>query len=208
MRRAGAPVGGRLPSSTLRGAKKGLMETDDPTRIGILRDQREPKDLSSDQIRKPKFTTGTEAKKKLIATLPYSKFGPNNCNHRRLTFSNRNKNRCFWRNGLPLQDSNRQLETIRNLHNPFTINQMTFSNRPKKTEVRRAPKGREKARAREILRLWAGSSQETGRKNQRAGPPLRMTGERGWSKGNGNSDGKGREPAGRPRYERQRSLDA
>jgi hypothetical protein len=31
----------------------------------------------------------------------------------------------------PLTVSNRQLETIRNRHNPFTINQMTFSNRPK-----------------------------------------------------------------------------
>jgi hypothetical protein len=182
MRRAGAPVGGRLPSSTLRGAKK-----------------------------------------RIIATHASSEFELNNCNHRRLTFSNRNKNRCFsrfrleplarrstmgLRRRVPLQNPNRQLETIRNRHNPFTINQMTFSNRPKKTEVRRAPKSREKARAREILRLWAGSSQETGRKNQRAGPPLRMTGERGWSKGNGNSDGKARTPAGRPRYERQRSLDA
>jgi hypothetical protein len=31
----------------------------------------------------------------------------------------------------PLTVSNRQLETIRNRHNPFTINQMTFSSRPK-----------------------------------------------------------------------------
>jgi hypothetical protein len=92
MRSAGAPVGGRLPSSSLRGAKK-----------------------------------------RLIATLPNSKFELTNWNYRDLPFSNRNSTRSFSRSSLPLQNPNRQLETIRNRHNPFTINQMAFSNRPKKT---------------------------------------------------------------------------
>jgi hypothetical protein len=57
-------------------AKKRLMETDHPSRMGIMSDQREPKDLSSDQIRKPKITPGTRAKKKLMETHPSSKNGP------------------------------------------------------------------------------------------------------------------------------------
>jgi hypothetical protein len=99
MRRAGAPVGGRLPSSTLR-----------------------------------------RAKKRLIETYPNSKLGPNNCNHSPLTLSNSNSTCCFPLSSSPNQDSNRQLETIRNRHKPFILNQMTFSNRPKISEVERAPK--------------------------------------------------------------------
>jgi hypothetical protein len=53
-----------------RGAKKRLMETDHPSRMVILSPPQaeEPKDLSSDQIRKPKITPGTWAKKKLMET--------------------------------------------------------------------------------------------------------------------------------------------
>jgi hypothetical protein len=80
------------------------------------------------------------AKKRLMETHPSSGFDLTNCNYEHLPFSNRNSTRCFSRSRLPLQDSNRQLETIRNGRNPFTINQMTFSNRPKKTGVERAPK--------------------------------------------------------------------
>jgi hypothetical protein len=124
------------PSSNLRGAKKGparqhcggLMETDDPTRIGILRDQREPKDLSFDQIRKPKITPGTRAKKRLMETHPSSKLAPTNCNYRHLTFSNRNYFLTFSRFISPIPFSNCQLETIRNGRNPFENNQMPFSN--------------------------------------------------------------------------------
>jgi hypothetical protein len=80
------------------------------------------------------------AKKRLMETHPSSGFDLTNCNYEHLPFSNRNSTRCFSRSRLPLQDSNRQLETIRNGRNPFTINQMTFSNRPKKTQVQWAPK--------------------------------------------------------------------
>jgi hypothetical protein len=80
----------RLPSSNLRGANKGLMETH-----------------------------------------PNSEFEPNNCNHRHLTFSNRNSTHLF---AIDKLESNRQLETIRNGRNPFKSMHMTFSNRLKKTE--------------------------------------------------------------------------
>jgi hypothetical protein len=51
----------------------GLTATDDPTRIGILSDHREPKELSSGQIRKPEITLGAKAKKRLTATFTNSK---------------------------------------------------------------------------------------------------------------------------------------
>jgi hypothetical protein len=50
-----------------------LIATDDPTRIGIPSDQREPRELSSSSMRMQKPTVRTEAKKRLIATLPNSK---------------------------------------------------------------------------------------------------------------------------------------
>ncbi len=100
MIRAGAHAGGRLPSSTLRGAKKSparqpsgsRVATDDPTRIGILRDQREPKELSSDQIRRRRITPRTRAKKSLVATVANSRFHSSHSQQRTSHFSNRNKN--------------------------------------------------------------------------------------------------------------------
>jgi hypothetical protein len=95
MRRAGAHDGGRLPSSSLRRAvlasrsnsreaKKRLMETDHPSRMVILSDQRETKDLSSDQIRKPQITPGTRAKKRLMETQPSSRVHLSLTKHRTL----------------------------------------------------------------------------------------------------------------------------
>src|SRR6266849_9924930 len=49
-------------------AKKRLIATAGPSRIGILSDQRDSKELSSDQLSKPEINPGTKAKKKLIAT--------------------------------------------------------------------------------------------------------------------------------------------
>jgi hypothetical protein len=70
------------------------------------------------------------AKKNLMETHPNSKFEPTNWDHSHL--------KLLIATALPFftidkPDSNRQLETIRNRSNPFTIMQMTFSNRPKKT---------------------------------------------------------------------------
>jgi hypothetical protein len=45
-----------------------LIATDDPTRIGILSDHRESKELSSGLVRHRKPSAGNKAKKKLIAT--------------------------------------------------------------------------------------------------------------------------------------------
>jgi hypothetical protein len=57
-------------------AKKRLMEADHPSRMGILSDQGEPKDLSSDQIRKSKITLRARANKRLMETHPSSENGP------------------------------------------------------------------------------------------------------------------------------------
>jgi hypothetical protein len=67
-----------------------------------------------------------------METHPNSKLEPTNWDHRHLTFPNRNNKTLF---AIHEPNSNRQLETIRNRLNPFTIMQMTFSNRPKKTKV-------------------------------------------------------------------------
>jgi hypothetical protein len=75
-----------------------------------------------------------KAKKRLMETHPSSKFAPTNWDHRHLTLPNRN-NKTFLAIGK--QDSNRQLETIRNGRNPFEFNQMTFSNRPKNADPAR-----------------------------------------------------------------------
>jgi hypothetical protein len=78
----------------------GLTATDDPTRIGILSDHREPKELSSGQIRKPKITLGAKAKKRparqhrggLTATFAKSKTESTYSKHATSKNSNRNKN--------------------------------------------------------------------------------------------------------------------
>jgi hypothetical protein len=88
-----------------------------------------------------RMTVGVGAKKRLMETDANSKFELTNCNHNRLTFPNRNKYRCFLRSNLKLPDSNRQLETIRNRLNPFTINQMTLSNRSKNADPARLASG-------------------------------------------------------------------
>jgi hypothetical protein len=136
---ASTPTGIHLPTSNLRGAvlasrsnlreaKKRLMETDHPTRMGILSDQREPKDLSSDQIRKLKITPGPRAKKRLMETHPSSKFAPTDWDHSHLTFSNRNNKTLF---AIHKPDSNGQVETTRNRRNSSKISEMTSSKRPK-----------------------------------------------------------------------------
>jgi hypothetical protein len=89
------------------------------------------------------------AKKRLIATFTNSKIESTYSKHAVYENSNRNKNALF---AIDMPDSNRQLETIRNGGNPFKNMQMTFSNRPKKTEVaggsttasQRQPAGRQR----------------------------------------------------------------
>jgi hypothetical protein len=90
------------------------------------------------------------ANKRLMETHANSKFALTNWNHTHLTNPNRNNKSHFYfhqphssiqpqASGVQPPDSNRQLETIRNGHNPFINMQMTFSNRPKKTEVKNSP---------------------------------------------------------------------
>ncbi len=72
--------------------------------------------------------------------MPNSKFALTNWNHRHLTFPDSRSTCCFSRSSLKLPavqlpESNRPLETIRNSRNQFTINQMTFSNRPKNSRA-------------------------------------------------------------------------
>ncbi len=120
MRRARAHGGGRLPSSTLRGAKK---------------KPRAPKQALPRRRAKARRSM-MRLRRRVIAAHPDSEFALTNCNHSHLTFPNRSSTRCFSRSSLKLPavqlpESNRPLETIRNSRNPFTINRMTFSNRPK-----------------------------------------------------------------------------
>jgi hypothetical protein len=79
-----------------------------PKRMGILRDQRESKDPSWIGVlrvqREPK-------------DLSFARTGASSSSLQLRDSSLQNPS------------SNRQLETIRNRHNPFTINQMTFSNK-------------------------------------------------------------------------------
>src|ERR1700675_3600735 len=86
----------------------------------------------------------------LMETHANSKFSLTNWNHTHLTNPNGNNKSNFYfhqphssiqpqASRVQPPDSNRQLETIRNGHNPFINMQMTFSNRPKKTEVKNSP---------------------------------------------------------------------
>jgi hypothetical protein len=74
------PQPGRLPLKLARKltrgskAKKRLIATADPTRIGIPSDHRESRELSSSRVKKS--APRSKAKKKLIATHPNSKNGP------------------------------------------------------------------------------------------------------------------------------------
>jgi hypothetical protein len=107
----------KLPTSSVQfqaSSLQNLIATADParlmrpgwgcgTRIGILSPPQaeEPKELSSGQNWKPKIILGTEAKKRLIATVPHSKF---ELSHTKFTIyenSNRNKMRRL-RNSLVL----------------------------------------------------------------------------------------------------------
>jgi hypothetical protein len=81
-----------------------LIATADPARIGILSDQREPKELSSGQNWKPKIILGTESKKRLIATLPKSRFESSHTKFMRYEKSNRNKMRPFRNSLVPRGD--------------------------------------------------------------------------------------------------------
>jgi hypothetical protein len=77
------------PAIDLR-AKKKLIATANPARIGILSDQRESKELSSNLA--GKRANDLEAKKKLIATLPNSEFALTPLPYMKYQNSNRNKN--------------------------------------------------------------------------------------------------------------------
>src|SRR5713226_2186025 len=86
MARATHPGEGRFASQ----AKKRLIATADPRSIGILSDQREPKELSSSLTGRPSPTSDTKAKKRLIATLPNSKIAATHSKRTYITNSNRN----------------------------------------------------------------------------------------------------------------------
>src|SRR5713101_6276354 len=86
MARATHPGEGRFASQ----AKKRLIATADPRSIGILSDQREPKELSSSLTGRPSPTSDTKAKKKLIATHANSEIAATYSKHTYITISNRN----------------------------------------------------------------------------------------------------------------------
>jgi hypothetical protein len=69
-----------------------LIATDHPSRMVILSPPQaeEPKELSSEQTRKPKITAGKKANKRLIATVANSEFRLTYWNYRHFTISNRN----------------------------------------------------------------------------------------------------------------------
>jgi hypothetical protein len=96
----------------------------------------QPPSISSLPHAVPPPSNLRRANKGLMETVANSEFTPTNWDHRHLAFPNRNNKTLFV---IDEPNSNRQLETIRNRRNSFTIMQMTFSNRPKKTEVAGGP---------------------------------------------------------------------
>src|SRR5260370_20340227 len=73
------------------GARWRLIATADAARTGILSDQRESKELSSDLMLHQRPCAGIKAKKKLIATFAKLRIESTHSKQRTSHFSNRNK---------------------------------------------------------------------------------------------------------------------
>ncbi len=143
MRRAGAHGGGHLPSSSLRGAKQ---------------------------------SPASQHSRSLVATVANSKYRSSLSKRATSRISSSNKTALFSIGfefqppapSIRIPISNRPLETIRDYRNLFTIMQMTFSNRPKKT---RSAAGAKTASQRQPARTpalhWGGRAGDEEQKQQR-----------------------------------------